>query len=103
MNGAPVDANPLQDFANETGALLLYSSVHYQDYDVRQSRAYPLAPPFRAHWQTGVSGYGHYPRMLMNLSQRTHAFMTRSMVTGYGSATLDEGTSRGIDVSLGGA
>ena len=53
VNGAPVDANLLQDFANETDALLLYDSAHYQDYDVNRA---PIHHAFRA--QTGVSAYG---------------------------------------------
>ena len=45
VNGALVDANPLQDFAIETDALLFYDSVHYQDYSVNRA---PIHRAFRA-------------------------------------------------------
>jgi len=47
VNGALVDANPLQDFAIETDALLFYDSVHYQDYSVNRA---PIQRAFRAYF-----------------------------------------------------
>ena len=46
---APVDANPLQDFAIETDTLLSYSSAHCQNYDVDCA---PIHRAFRA--QAGI-------------------------------------------------
>ena len=45
VNGALVDANPLQDFAIETDALLSYDGAHYQDYVVNSA---PIHRAFRA-------------------------------------------------------